>query len=199
MTGRVVMAGLAISLGALVVLSACAPPNTPQESDGTFIRYTVSSSTETAADSIQYTRADGSTTSNSFPSLPWSTDISIPSQSVIALRVVDAQAATSGGTASGTTTNRLVDAAATFLVDGVATGDLAVDTASGQTTRITAVTATQLFVQSDVFVAGEPYEVYAPQLYSISISRVDADSGGEALAVFSGQSYDTDLTLQTTP
>lgn len=167
------------------------------DSDGAYVRYGVTSSSEGSADLVEYTDAAGQTVSVATPDLPWRVDTSPMPQSQVTLRVVDAQSPLSAGTTDGTVANRLEDSTADFVTDGVTANDLAVDTASGQTSRVTAVIATQLFLQNDIFTAGEPYEVYTPQLYSIGIYRVDPGGGIEGLAVFAGQSYDTDLTLQT--
>lgn len=188
---------IAVLTGLSLMLASCAPPTASEDTGRPYVRYTVTSSSEAAADLVEYTDAGGRIVSVATPGLPWSVEISGVPGAGATLRLVDAQTPVSAGTATATVANRLQDGAADFVADGVAAEDLAVDPVSGQTSRVTAVTTTQLFLQNDIFTAGEPYEVYTPQLYSLGIYRVDPKSGAEGLAVFGGQSYNTDLTLQT--
>lgn len=72
-------------------------------------------------------------------------------------------------TATGTTTNKLVDTAGNFIVNGVAVGDIIKDTTTGKFALVTAVdSATQLSVSADIFTSGDTYVLYPGLGYKLN-------------------------------
>lgn len=65
-------------------------------------------------------------------------------------------------TATGTTSNKLVDTAGAFVVNAVAVGDVIKNTTSGAFALVTAVdSATQLSVSADIFSSTNTYAIYS--------------------------------------
>lgn len=70
-------------------------------------------------------------------------------------------AAKVSSTATTTTTNKLVDTAGNFVVNLIAVGDIIKNTTTGKFALVTAVdSATQLSVDSDVFLSTNTYAIY---------------------------------------
>lgn len=65
------------------------------------------------------------------------------------------------GTADGTGAFQLIDTTANFIAAGVKIGDYALDITAAVTAKVTAVTPTTLTVDTDTFVGGDTYLVYA--------------------------------------
>lgn len=71
------------------------------------------------------------------------------------------------GTATGTTTNKLIDSSASFT-STVAVGDIAVETQSGNFANVTAVDSdTQLTLDDDIIQSGGGYTIYRKTYYSL--------------------------------
>lgn len=67
---------------------------------------------------------------------------------------------TSSGTASATTANKLVDAAATFITDGVQVGDSVFNTTDNTVARVTALDSeTTLSIDADIMANLETYAI----------------------------------------
>ena len=63
--------------------------------------------------------------------------------------------------ATGTTSNKLVDTAGNFVVNGIAVGDVIKNTTTGKFALVTAVdSATQLSVGADIFTSTNTYAIY---------------------------------------
>lgn len=65
----------------------------------------------------------------------------------------------SSGTTDGTTANKLVHSAATFITDGIKTGMVAYNVDDDTESIVTAVAQTELTLEDDIFVSGEEYNV----------------------------------------
>ena len=71
--------------------------------------------------------------------------------------------------ATGTTTNKLVDTAGNFIVNGIAIGDVIKDTTTGKFALVTAIdSATQLSVGADIFTSGDTYIIYPGLGYKLN-------------------------------
>ncbi len=90
----------------------------------------------------------------------------------------------STGTATGTTTQLLIDSSANFTADGVAADDIVVNTTDKTSTRVSSViSSTTLTLDDDIFVSGEDYvisnDVIAPLI--THTQRLYYDSGDNTI------------------
>ena len=92
------------------------------------------------------------------------------------------------GTSTATGANQLIDAAANFVLSGVAIGDVAANTSTGSAASVVAVTATTLTLDNDVFLSH-------PQSYSI----FDTSDKAEAEMVSQAKIMQLNISLLTAP
>lgn len=105
------------------------------------------------------------------------------------------------GTSTTTTSNKLVDTAGNFVVNGVVAGDIIKNTTSGKFALVTAVdSATQLSVSADIFLSTNTYALYPGLGYKLQaawqqmIIQLDVTSAatdvGDTLDVYVDTSFD---------
>jgi len=83
------------------------------------------------------------------------------------------------GTTTSTTSNKLVDSGGDFVNDGVKINMYVVNTTDDTHAKITAVTATELTLDTDIFTSGEDYSVIKG---NVPLEMMDADGSYPALS-----------------
>lgn len=105
------------------------------------------------------------------------------------------------GTATATTSNKLVASAGNFVVNAVAVGDIVKNTTTGKFALVTAIdSATQLSVSADIFSNTNTYQIYTnhglkvndnfKQLIAVLDLTAAATDVGDTLDVYLDTSFD---------
>lgn len=78
-------------------------------------------------------------------------------------------------TADGTEASKLVDTSEDFVTEGIKEGDTVFNTTDNTQSYVTAVEATKLTLEDDIFVSGENYEIYPCKNFefSLQMNRID--------------------------
>lgn len=78
-------------------------------------------------------------------------------------------------TTDGTEANKLVDSSEDFVTEGIKAGDTVFNTTDDTISYVTAVEATKLTLEDDIFVAGETYKIYPCKNFEFArqMSRID--------------------------
>jgi len=90
------------------------------------------------------------------------------------------------GTTDSTSANKLADSGGDFVNDGIQVGDIVKNTTDTTWSYVTAVAATQLTLNDDIFVSGEGYNIYSTPYLSDAYVECNGQTLSDSDSPFNG-------------